>query len=300
MLEVKPPNRYDDTSSDNSNSTNDELYDFNFDFVHQYDLDYKSNNLKKSTLGKDNICNVPTSVEYEKKKNDYLKYREYTMNCIDDNDNDLNYTDFNSQSDNDEEMNFNRLTSPIHNHNTVCYQKAQDYEYVFSPTTSGVRKRYNDNDIAGSETYSNTCIEVLNNMKTNNYDVDLDSRIKDEMNITFDIDGNDMNNKNNKEAIFSIYKPKNMKIPSTVRPLGASGSDLLTSIKRPLTLGPSCFLSHKKTKNVFVQTGSVEQANFKIIPEKNGLKISPLYRFGYETDNNLRLKCTARPLLFPL
>lgn len=118
--------------------------------------------------------------------------------------------------------------------------------------------------------------------------------------------------------IFSIYKPrkyspvncrsasqkvsgvsKNMNVPSTVRPLGAPYNDFLTSMKRPLTITPSCFTTIKHTwPNP--ASSVVDQPHFKIIPEKTGLKISPLYRFGYEDDSKLRLKCTARPLLFPL
>lgn len=121
--------------------------------------------------------------------------------------------------------------------------------------------------------------------------------------------------------IFSIYKPKkysplscrsgavaktqkmsiskSMNVPSTVRPLGAPYNDFLTSLKRPLTIAPSCFTTQKRNWSI-PSSGSVDQAHFKIIPEKTGLKISPLYRFGYEDDSKLRLKCTARPLLFPI
>lgn len=113
--------------------------------------------------------------------------------------------------------------------------------------------------------------------------------------------------------IFSIYKPrkyspvncrvasqgKNMNTSSTVRPLGAPCNDFLTSMKRPLTIAPSCFTTIKPTWSNPSST-VVDQPHFKIIPEKTGLKISPLYRFGYEDNSKLRLKCTARPLLFPL
>lgn len=104
--------------------------------------------------------------------------------------------------------------------------------------------------------------------------------------------------------IFSIYKPKKysalnchnqqigvkpvqckkMNVPSTIRPLGAPQNDFMTSLKRPLLVTPS---------------PCVEQPRFKIIPEKTGLKISPLYRFDYDNGGKFKLKSTARPLLFP-
>ncbi|XP_055687905.1 uncharacterized protein LOC129792639 [Lutzomyia longipalpis] len=102
--------------------------------------------------------------------------------------------------------------------------------------------------------------------------------------------------------IFSIYKPskysplnchtqqikpepcKKILMPSTIRPLGEHS--FLTSVKRPLLVKPM---------------STQEQAQFKIIPEKTGLRISPLYRFdfGSGAKKKLKLKSTARPLLFP-
>lgn len=104
--------------------------------------------------------------------------------------------------------------------------------------------------------------------------------------------------------IFSIYKPKKysplnchsqqmgnkpeickkMNVPSTIRPLGAPVNDFITSVKRPLTVTPS---------------PCIDQPHFKIIPEKTGLKITPLYHFGYDGgDRKFKLISTARPLLF--
>lgn len=125
--------------------------------------------------------------------------------------------------------------------------------------------------------------------------------------------------------IFSIYKPRKyspvncraaattvlsgghhksgtiskcMNVPSTVRPLGAPYNDFMTSMKRPLTITPTCYTSKRTWGG---PSPTVDQPYFKIIPEKTGLKISPLYRFGFDDDDSkLRLKCTARPLLFPI
>ncbi|TDG51776.1 hypothetical protein AWZ03_001836 [Drosophila navojoa] len=115
--------------------------------------------------------------------------------------------------------------------------------------------------------------------------------------------------------IFSIYKPnkyspencqlnyeskpepcKKMNVPSTRRPLGAASSNmqhgheyLHSSMKRPLLV-------------------SADQPHFKIIPEKTGLKISPLLAYdeygggggGIAGDkSHQRLTSTARPLMLP-
>lgn len=110
--------------------------------------------------------------------------------------------------------------------------------------------------------------------------------------------------------IFSIYKPnkyspencqlnyeskpepcKKMNVPSTRRPLGAAASNmphgheyLHSSMKRPLLI-------------------SADQPHFKIIPEKTGLKISPLLAYdeygGGGDKSHHRLTSTARPLMLP-
>ncbi|EDW85683.1 uncharacterized protein Dwil_GK23023 [Drosophila willistoni] len=108
--------------------------------------------------------------------------------------------------------------------------------------------------------------------------------------------------------IFSIYKPnkyspencqmnyeskpepcKKMNVPSTRRPLGAAAAPhphdyMPSSMKRPLLV-------------------SGDQPHFKIIPEKTGLKISPLLAYdeygGGDKASHLRLSSTARPLMLP-
>lgn len=331
MLEVKPPNRYDDTSSD---STIDDLYDFNFDFANQYDLDYRNNNSNKKEMN--------SSAFNEKNNNvdNYFKYRKSGCNVesIDDTDNDLNDVDFdnNSQSDEDDEINFNSLTSP--RHDRPRYQSSQDNDYML--TNRGAR--FYDNSLQLSSEFYSTISNNNNNQniispngnsglskshhQINNMNLTDDKIINNGNNVDSLDDGNgNINGPDRNGAIslinniFSIYKPrkyspvsscratnqnkvcgftKNMNVPSTVRPLGAPYNDFLTSMKRPLTITPSCFTTQKR--NWLPTSASVDQAHFKIIPEKTGLKISPLYRFGYEDDSKLRLKCTARPLLFPL
>lgn len=102
--------------------------------------------------------------------------------------------------------------------------------------------------------------------------------------------------------IFSIYKPnkyasenchynkdskpdtcKKMNIASTHRPLGIPYSEYIDSMKRPIIV-------------------NAEQPHFKIIPEKTGLKISPILNSEPEYDEketHLKLASTARPLLLP-
>lgn len=342
MLEVKPPNRYDDTSSD---STIDDLYDFNFDFANQYDLDYRNNNnSNKCVLGKNSLY---SSSFKEKNINidNYSKYRKNNnIDSIDDTDNDLNDVDFdnNSQSDEDEDINYNSLTSPRHDRNR--YQSTQDNDYLLSNRNSN--DRYYDNCLPASEYYpaisnnnnnnnhnniispngnSTTINKDLHQQQINDIDLD-DTKIINNNNSIDSMKDTNVNNNSQDSSgaislfnnIFSIYKPrkyspvscrassqkplgitKSMNVPSTVRPLGAPYNDFLTSMKRPLTITPSCFTTQKRNW-IVPSSASVDQAHFKIIPEKTGLKISPLYRFGYEDDSKLRLKCTARPLLFPL
>lgn len=153
--------------------------------------------------------------------------------------------------------------------------------------------------------------KIYNNSRTTNNNIDALNDGNSNMNGAISLINN----------IFSIYKPRKyspisscrasapnqkkgsitkcMNVPSTVRPLGAPCNDFLTSMKRPLTITSTCFTTQKRNW-IVPPSASVDQAQFKIIPEKTGLKISPLYRFGYEDDSKLRLKCTARPLLFPL
>lgn len=122
--------------------------------------------------------------------------------------------------------------------------------------------------------------------------------------------------------IFSIYKPnkysslncqqnladkklksklrKKFNRSSTVRPLGIYDSQnnpvFISSCNRPLMIAssPPILPSPHPTR---------DQARFQIIPEKTGLKISPLYRLDYEHGLNsgkhkYKLKSTTRPLTF--
>lgn len=347
MLEVKPPNRYDDSSS--SDSTMDDLYDFNFDFANQYDMDYRNNNGGAKNFIEKNI-NV----------DNYAKYQKNAMDLADDlnglsSDNELNDIDIdldNGQSDDDFDMAtdnlynfnsdithnfknqlFNGLASPRHERSRYRAQPSRYMEPQYSDNdyARNARERMYDNDYYSPEP---EC-ELTNGsiMSNNNHQYQYGNAISDGKIINNNNNININNNLDNSRCgpiqdtaasinlidnIFSIYKPRKyspvncrptnkhatsttkcMNVPSTVRPLGAPCNDFLTSMKRPLTIAPSCFTAQKRSWPI-QPSASVDQAHFKIIPEKTGLKISPLYRFGYEDDSRLRLKCTARPLLFPL
>lgn len=124
------------------------------------------------------------------------------------------------------------------------------------------------------------------------------------------------------EYFQKILPPKKMNIPSTARPLGLVTSNpphsdfSSSSTKRPLTLNniiESPLSTPKLNDSAFFHDESMDIAKFQIIPEKTGLKISPLYDFNHGNTavrtfdgiyNNImgrsksKLKSTARPLLF--
>lgn len=113
--------------------------------------------------------------------------------------------------------------------------------------------------------------------------------------------------------IFSIYKPnkyspencqlnyeskpepcKKMNVPSTRRPLGAVSSNISHG------LGHGHEYLHSSMKRPLLV--SADQPHFKIIPEKTGLKISPLLaydEYGGGDKSHHRLSSTARPLMLP-
>ncbi|XP_063698858.1 uncharacterized protein LOC134829613 [Culicoides brevitarsis] len=108
-----------------------------------------------------------------------------------------------------------------------------------------------------------------------------------------------MIDKNNR--LKSLKLAKKINRSSRLRPLGESSANrppvFISSCNRPLmiTSSPPFLPSPHPTR---------DQARFQIIPEKTGLKISPLYRLDYEHGLNNRkhkynyLKSTTRPLTF--
>lgn len=272
MLEVKPPCRFDDTSSD---STDVDLDDFNFDFEKYWeeldktslDIDLQNNNhnLASNVITKVKNVNVSRYNNGTLMDDDISRTNDrYLMHSINKNNHmdDLmmsNHRPHNGLIGNDFHPPLNPVTgSPLHR-----------LGHRIHPERSFFNNFTHDTGIASQQNQlnNNSALSLINN-------------------------------------IFSIYKPKKysplnchsqqvgvkpvqckkMNVPSTIRPLGAPQNDFMTSLKRPLLVTPS---------------PCVEQPRFKIIPEKTGLKISPLYRFDFDNGGKFKLKSTARPLLFP-
>lgn len=259
LLEVKPPSKYDDSSPD---STDLELDDFNFDFGKYWE----------------ELDKTPDPIDFD-----------------------------------------HQINNNNYNNNLNCSNKIKNVNIG----------RYNNDDSYLYHHYDDNPIKIMNNPNNNNtmltvspirkfdHKIHPESSNSIQYNNFFSNDSSQShhhhhhrsNNSNTISLInniFSIYKPnkysplnchskemghkpepcKKMNVPSTVRPLGAPENDFMTSLKRPLLVSPqqsSC---------------STEQARFKIIPDKTGLKISPLYRFDFGGKSQYKLKSTSRPLLF--
>lgn len=258
MLEVKPPCRFDDTSSDST--TDVELDDFNFDFEKYWeeldktslDIDLQNNNLASNITSKIKNVNVG-------------RYNNGSL--MDDNLSRTNDPYLMQSHGPQNGFIGNGIHQPFGN--GVTGSPFRRIGHRVHPERSIFNNFGHDTGIVSQQNQlnNNSALSLINN-------------------------------------IFSIYKPKKysplnchsqqigvkpvqckkMNVPSTIRPLGAPQNDFMTSLKRPLLVTP---------------TPCVEQPRFKIIPEKTGLKISPLYRFDFDDSPKVQLKSTARPLLFP-
>lgn len=361
-LEVKPPKRYDDSSSD---STDLDLDDFNFDFEKYWnELDKTTTSSSSGTIiaaaagnatAAATTANDRYDTEYRnskcnfvnaKSKNINSNFKEKNINVdnykkkygqnidVNLNDNDVDGDDDDDddgiEGDNIDIIDDDDLMMDYRDHHRFKNNFLADG--FMSPQTT-MRSRYPANGIGDNDrltvspryesTYHRTqphnSIDdpVNNNIINNNNNITSDTTRSSGSNGT----GGPISLINN---IFSIYKPRKyspvncraatsvpsgghpksgtiskcMNVPSTVRPLGAPYNDFMTSMKRPLTITPTCYTSKRTWGG---PSPTIDQPYFKIIPEKTGLKISPLYRFGFDDDDSkLRLKCTARPLLFPI
>lgn len=340
MLEVKPPKRYDDSSSD---STDLDLDDFSFDFEkywneldkstsnssatvtsnHHYDLDFRIDNSEKGMNQSANQkLNTIDRLERRKKKMHHnTDFSDELMNAFDSFD-----------VDDAIDVNENFPSSEINNqyYNTYSHKINFPGENLMSPRRCASRQQYKPtfgNQIPHDKSFrGDRFIPEPNGQLNNGFHCGDKSAAAQSV----ELDKNGRNNNKNASTsyggainlinnIFSIYKPRKyspincrstdsqmkptqvtkiMNVPSTVRPLGAPYNDFITSMKRPLTISSSCFTSKRPWTG---PTPSVDQPYFKIIPQKTGLKISPLYPFGFDDDDyKSRLKCTARPLLFPI
>ncbi|XP_059620504.1 uncharacterized protein LOC132264351 [Phlebotomus argentipes] len=277
MLEVKPPNKYDDTSSD---STDIELDDFNFDFEKYWEeLDKSPSPQEEDFQFKNsNIIGRP-----KVKNSNAERYNNGSLidECI----------------PSAEELLLYEPPPPILKTPSASLDPPQPEGYI--------------NNLAYNEAYGAdfyqpmTPVHKMSQFTHKVYPELHPAHHKytnfypQEAFVQSPPPSNAISLINN---IFSIYKPnkysplnchtqqikpepcKKILMPSTIRPLGEHG--FLTSVKRPLLVKPM---------------PSQEQAQFKIIPEKTGLRISPLYRFdfGSGSKKKMKLKSTARPLLFP-
>jgi hypothetical protein len=177
---------------------------------------------------------------------------------------------------------------------------------------------------------TSSTLELQDNFDSNNNQIDNKKLISDANNnpISFINDFykptkySPLNSKQH-DYFQKILPPKKMNIPSTARPLGVITSpqeDYMMSMKRPLTLNNiiESPMGTPITSDHYYHDENMETAKFQIIPNKTGLKISPLYNFDhdnfhlvnsinnvfYENCNNIisksknKLKSTARPLAF--
>lgn len=266
MLEVKPPNKYDDTSSD---STDLELDDFNFDFEKYWEELEKPSPTSPSELTE----KYPPGALKKVKNVNINRYNNGTVIDIY-HDDDPYHSDHYHYREGNEKNNNNIVDT-------------------FSPPsiTKFRRKIYPEGNVENS-------ISKHSNSKRNNISHNSNA-------ISF------LNN------IFSIYKPskysplnchveqnylknipaKKMNITSAARPLGAPRSESENSAKRPLTVHPSKQYSQRSYQGQRSQKDP--QAKFQIIPDKTGLKISPLYASSIDYRKaRYKLKSTSRPLSF--
>lgn len=365
-LEVKPPKRFDDSSSD---STDLDLDDFNFDFEKYWnELDKTTTSDSSDTLIAAAPANAPTNTnatidrydtEYRNNKCNFINAKskninsnfkqkninvdKYKKKCGQNIDVNLNDDDIDCDDDDDDDNIIGHDDDEDDDIDIIDdddlmldYRDHQRFKDNFladgfmSPqrnASPALRSRYPANEIcdndrvAVSTRYENTYHRT---QAHNAVDDPVNNNVINNNNISDTTRGNGTGPISLINNIFSIYKPRKyspvncrapplgtsgghpksgtmskcMNVPSTVRPLGAPYNDFMTSMKRPLTITPTCYTSKRTWGG---PSPTIDQPYFKIIPQKTGLKISPLYRFGFDDDDSkLRLKCTARPLLFPI
>ncbi|XP_053673951.1 uncharacterized protein LOC128724211 [Anopheles nili] len=315
MLEVKPPNRFDDTSSD---STDLELDDFNFDFEKYWEELEKPSPTSPSELeerksaGRSAMAGGPA----KKVKNVNLN-RCYNNGTVIDiyHDDDPYHRDH---------YHYREGAGKLHNHdhrhraNTTPRSKPSRHKVYPSERDRDLRVREDPEDVPpsgsakGQRQGSTKTLDAAGNTISSNTNA-----------ISF------LNN------IFSIYKPNkysplnchveqnylktipakkmNIVASSAARPLGAAtdrqhstttGGDG-SSTKRPLTVHPAkpsvASVASAARRNATRPPSTKDpQARFQIIPDKTGVKISPLYRLDAQDYRRARykLKSTSRPLSF--
>lgn len=341
-LEVRAPNRFDDTSSD---STDVDLDDFNFDFEKYwedldktntaYDIDIRNNNtynnlnrvqkkVKKINVSRyNNVRRAPSQFK-ERYMNNMLNHSKPHSNLLESLLAPSSESSVVENHDCESDLPVRPNTLPLYRYGHKIYPADRlTYNHFNDPTLPPyppppppILKHPSPRNLLllppaqphpSSQRYPSHMLSNHNNSSSNPGNTtnpfSLISNIFSiykpkkysplNCNSTlhpshFTDDDHNMNhNLNHSNHSSKIFRAsKKMNVASTIRPLGAPANDFITSLKRPLMVTPS---------------PCVEQPHFKIIPEKTGLKISPLYRFDYDNgERKFMLRSTARPLMmFP-
>ncbi|XP_055619198.1 uncharacterized protein DDB_G0283697-like [Toxorhynchites rutilus septentrionalis] len=266
MLEVKPPNKYDDTSSD---STDLELDDFNFDFEKYWEEMEKPSPTSPSEL----VEKYPPGALKKVKNVNINRYNNGTVIDIYHDDDPYHSDHYHYREGNEKNNNLDFSSPP-----SITKSRRKVY-----PSTNNASK--------GASRHSNS---KRNNINSNSNAISF------------------LNN------IFSIYKPskysplnchveqnylknipaKKMNIASSNRLSGATRSEAENSAKRPLTVHPSKQSISQRSYQT-QRSQKDPQAKFQIIPDKTGLKISPLYASSTDYRKaRYKMKSTSRPLSF--
>uniref|UniRef100_A0A182U7Z3 SH3 domain-containing protein n=1 Tax=Anopheles melas TaxID=34690 RepID=A0A182U7Z3_9DIPT len=297
MLEVKPPNRFDDTSSD---STDLELEDFNFDFEKYWEELEKpsptspSELEERKTVGRSAMAGAGSAAAPSKKVKNVNLSRCYNNGTVIDiyHDDDPYHRDHyhyrEGGIDRDKRLYGELVADAGHHHQEKRPTTAAPHESTSAKTL----------DPAGNTISGNSnAISFLNNIfsiyKPNKYSP-----------LNCHVEQNYLKN--------IPAKKMNIVASSAARPLGAgtdrhpaaTGSDP-SSTKRPLTVHPTkpsvASIATAARRNAARPESTKDpQARFQIIPEKTGVKISPLYRLDAQDYRRARykLKSTSRPLSF--
>lgn len=348
-LEVRAPNRFDDSSSD---STDVDLDDFNFDFekywedldkTNEYDIDMRNNNtynnlnrgqkkVKKINVSRyNNSRRAPLHLK-EQYKNNLLNNPQPHSNLLESLLAPSSDSSVVENHDFDSELAVRPATLPLYRYGHKVYPGDRlIYNHFTDPTlppyppppppilkhpsprnmlllppaqphpsqrypSSHMFTNHHDSSNNGPPGSTTNPFSLISNIfsiyKPKKYSpLNCNSTMHQSL-YTDDVDNNlnhnNVNHSINHSSTNKIYHraSKKMNVASTIRPLGAPANDFITSLKRPLMVTPS---------------PCIEQPHFKIIPEKTGLKISPLYRFDYDNgERKFMLRSTARPLMmFP-
>ncbi|XP_058065889.1 uncharacterized protein LOC131215516, partial [Anopheles bellator] len=338
MLEVKPPNRFDDSSS---GSTDLELDDFNFDFEKYWEELEKPSPTSPSELeerygGKEGRSALAAPGRSGKKVKNVNLSRCYNNGTVIDiyHDDDPYHRDHyhyregglhgaskatnhahNANNNNSGQF---RLAHQFGHANTTPRSKGSRHK-VFPAAGGREPSRPEDGDEDG----------LLDGATRKSGPQSLGRTLDPSSGTAINNNSNAISFLNN---IFSIYKPNkysplnchveqnylknipakkmNIVASSAARPLGARGAEAAasdtSSTKRPLTVHPAktqtggaSSAGARRSARPLASTKD-PQARFQIIPDKTGVKISPLYRLDAQDYRRARykLKSTSRPLSF--